>query len=120
VTIPYGTSSVPYSVHVEEGTGYRLFYVLDSNESFMEYGYYADSGVYTDKKMAKVFNVYNQTSALQVEAFREEKNLGKLIVPDGAFENEGYFEVAISATTDLTPVQPKFSFLMVRQKRIIH
>jgi len=99
VTIPYGTSSVPYSVHVEEGTGYRLFYVLDSNESFMEYGYYADSGVYTDKKMAKVFNVYNQNiSGYKLKLLEKRRISGKLIVPDGAFENEGYFEVAISAT----------------------
>jgi len=78
VTIPYGTSSVPYSVHVEEG-GYRLFYVLDN----------ADSGVYTDKKMAKVFNVYNQN----ISGYKLKLLEKRRIVPDGAFENEGYFEV---------------------------
>jgi len=65
----------------------------------MEYGYYADSGVYTDKKMAKVFNVYNQNiSGYKLKLLEKRRISGKLIVPDGAFENEGYFEVAISAT----------------------
>jgi len=41
-------------------------------------------------------------------------------VPDGAFENEGYFEVAISATNGFDTGTAKVSFLMVRQKRIIH
>jgi len=60
-TLRYIISAI--SVHVEEGTGYRLFYVLDSNESFMEYGYYADSGVYTDKRWLRYSTYIIKTSA---------------------------------------------------------
>ncbi|RXE59077.1 Ig-like domain-containing protein [Acetivibrio mesophilus] len=99
VRIPYGAVSVPYSVHVEAGSGYRLFYVLDSNESFMEYGYYDEKGVYTDKKKAKVFSVYDENiSGHKLKLLEKRTISGKLILPTGVFGDESYFEVTISAT----------------------
>lgn len=98
VRIPYGAASVPYSVHVEAGSGYRLFYVLDSNDSFMEYGYYGDSGVYTDKMRAKVFSINDENiSGFKLKLLEKRRISGKLILPAGAFGNENYFEVSISA-----------------------
>lgn len=101
ITIPYGTTSVPYSVHVEEGSGYRLFYALDSNDRFMEYGYYGEDGVYTDKKKAKVFTVTDENiSGCKLRLLEKRKISGKFTLPYD-LDEVGSIEVSISASNGL-------------------
>jgi len=97
IVIPYGTTSVPYSVHVEEGSGYRLFYVLESNDSFIEIGYYGEDGVYADKKKAKVFTVTDENiNGCKLGLLEKRKVSGKFTLPYAI--DEGLIEVTISAS----------------------
>lgn len=98
VNIPYGVTSVPYSVHVEAGSGYRLFYTLGDNDSIMEYGYYGQNGIYTDKKKAKVFSVANENiSGYNVQLLAKRKISGELINPYYG-DGDRAFDVNISAS----------------------
>ncbi len=101
ITIPYSKTEANYSVHVESGSGYRLYYFAEYNEDLMMYGYYSNSGVVTDLDKAKVFKVDEENITGMNLSLLEKRTLsGTISVSDTASETDG-IEIIVSASNDL-------------------
>lgn len=101
VTIPNGKNSVEYSVHVEAGSGYKVYYYDEYNNELVTIGYYSETGMTTDSKQAKVFTVENTNiTGINLKLLLKRQISGYVTIPK-ALEMEDGLEVIISASNGL-------------------
>ena len=97
VTIPEGGIFAGYQLIVPPGTGYKLYYSMTPNNSYVSNGYYSAEGTVIDPKKAELFEMNDNIEDKNIVLIAKRKISEEVLLPAGEFAPAGGLRVEVFA-----------------------